>query len=130
MDQNELAQRMHQGQSFLLANDSQFLGKLTFSKYDSESIFSRYGPYGNRYSSTNTAGAGMLYKPKFDTLPTMFIAGDNDAAKREVSKIMEDFGWEVLVSGGLPASRELEAMALVWIRSSIVNGRHHAFKML
>lgn len=78
----------------------------------------------------NTVGADMMYKPDFELHPTMFIAGDDAEAKNQVSSIATLFGWEPLDSGPLAASRELEAMALVWIRNSMTNGRHHAFKLL
>lgn len=37
----------------ILANDGQFLGVISCSRYDTLSIFNRYGDYGNRYSSTS-----------------------------------------------------------------------------
>ncbi len=36
--------------SYMEAADGTFLGKLTPNRYDNESIFNRYGPYGNRFS--------------------------------------------------------------------------------
>jgi predicted dinucleotide-binding enzyme len=78
----------------------------------------------------NTVGADMMYQPDFELKPTMFVAGDDAEAKQQVSAIITLFGWNPLDAGGLITSRELEAMALVWIRNSMVNGRHHALKML
>jgi hypothetical protein len=79
----------------------------------------------------NTVGADLMYKPDFGgTKPTMFIAGNDADAKQQVSDMVMAFGWEPLDAGSLTASRELEAMALVWIRNSMSSGRNHAFKML
>ena len=78
----------------------------------------------------NTVGADGMYQPDFELKPTMFVAGDDAEAKQQVSALITLFGWDPLDSGPLVASRELEAMALVWIRNSMTNGRHHAFKLL
>jgi len=79
----------------------------------------------------NNTGAAMMYHPKLSATPTMFIAGDDQEAKQQViDTLVTPFGWDVLDSGPLVAARELEAMALVWIRNSAVNGVEHAFKML
>ena len=71
-----------------------------------------------------------MYKPDLSATPTMFMAGDDAEAKQQVSDIIAMFGWEALDSGGLICARELEAMALVWIRNSAATGAPHAFKML
>src|SRR5206468_597785 len=55
----------------------------------------------------NTVGADAMYKPDFESKPTMFLAGNDDAAKRQAVAIIESFGWEPLDSGGLIAAREL-----------------------
>lgn len=78
----------------------------------------------------NTTGADMMYKPHLHDKPTMFIAGDDGDAKRQVSEILDKFGWEVLDTGPLITARELEPMGVVWVRNAAVNGREHAFKML
>lgn len=78
----------------------------------------------------NTVGADLMYRPQLSATPTMFLAGDDMAAKEQVSDIVTAFGWEALDNGPLSAARELEAMVAVWIRNSMANGRDHAFKML
>jgi predicted dinucleotide-binding enzyme len=78
----------------------------------------------------NTVGAAIMYKPEFSQTPTMFIAGDDPDAKKQVADIAKAFGWEPLDTGGLASARELEAMALVWIRNSAATHEPHAFKML
>ena len=41
------------GDSYLVAQDGQFLGKITDNQYDSDSILNEYGPYGSQYSNTS-----------------------------------------------------------------------------
>jgi len=48
--QNQVQARQMSGDSFIQAADGTFLGSLRPNKYDQDSIFNRYGPYGNRYS--------------------------------------------------------------------------------
>lgn len=63
----------------------------------------------------------------------MFICGKDDAAKKKVAGIVEDFGFknEVIDAGGIEASRYLEALAMVWITYAFRNEtRNHAFKLL
>ena len=61
----------------------------------------------------------------------MFIAGNNDDAKKKVSAILKDFGWGVVDVGGVESSRYLEAMCMVWVLSAIrTNNWNQAFKLL
>jgi len=41
------------GPSYLIAQDKQFLGRVTENAYDPDSLLNRYGPYGSRYSQTS-----------------------------------------------------------------------------
>lgn len=63
--------------------------------------------------------------------PTMFIAGDDAAAKGAVLEILDAFGWETSDIGGIEASRYLEGLAMVWILHGFRTGTwKHAFKLL
>ena len=44
---------MPTGDSFLEAQDGQYLGKITADRYDNSSILNEYGPYGSPYSTTS-----------------------------------------------------------------------------
>jgi hypothetical protein len=50
--QSDIETKQLRGESFIVAGDGTFLGKLNPNVYDNESIFNQYGPYGNRYSQT------------------------------------------------------------------------------
>lgn len=86
----------------------------------------------NVVKAFNTVGSAEMVSPKFTGgPPTMFIAGNNDAAKEQVTGILRDFGWETADLGGIEAARYLEPMCFAWIAYGIKNnGWHHAFKML
>ncbi len=82
----------------------------------------------------NIIGNAHMIDPHFaGGLPTMFIAGNDESAKKTVAGIVESFGWknEVIDMGGIEESRGLEAMAVVWIHYGIRSGSwNHAFKLL
>lgn len=51
---NEQAQQTSSdNESYLIAQDGQFLGKITNNNYDTDSILNEYGPYGSAYSTTS-----------------------------------------------------------------------------
>ena len=63
--------------------------------------------------------------------PTMLIAGNDDTAKKTVTDLLTDTGWEVADLGGIEASRHLEAICIAWVLYGIGSGGwDHAFKVL
>ena len=80
----------------------------------------------------NTVGNAFMFRPQFPGgPPDMFIAGNDEGAKKEVTGILKDFGWGVVDLGGIEASRYLEAMCMVWVLSAARSGNwNQAFKML
>lgn len=63
--------------------------------------------------------------------PTMFICGNDESAKKEVSDILIDFGWEVDDLGKVEAARAIEPLCILWcIPGFLRNDWRHAFKML
>jgi hypothetical protein len=73
------------GDSYLLADDGQYLGKITSNIYDTASILNEYGPYGSKYSMTSIFnpysqygspyGAYSVNNPYSTTPPKLFIGG-------------------------------------------------------
>ena len=53
MTQGEYEMRVRRQDSFLLAQDGQFLGMLSANKYQSDSVMNEYESYGSKYSSTS-----------------------------------------------------------------------------
>ncbi len=80
----------------------------------------------------NSIGSGYMYKPKFEEgQPTMFICGNNEEAKSTVTGILENFGWDVMDSGGIEASNALEGLCIIWCARGFKEGQwNHAFKLL
>ena len=80
----------------------------------------------------NTVGNQYFVDPQFEGgPPTMFIAGNDDAAKRDVVKIIESFGWESADLGGIESARYLEPMCMAWVVYGARTGTwHHAFRLL
>jgi len=65
------------------------------------------------------------------TRPTMFICGNDDAAKREVGQLLDRFGWEVEDLGAAEAARAIEPLAMLWCIPGFRENRWtHAFKLL
>jgi 8-hydroxy-5-deazaflavin:NADPH oxidoreductase len=80
----------------------------------------------------NTVGHQYFVDPRFaGGPPSMFIAGNDAAAKDEVAKIVRSFGWESVDLGSIESSRYLEAMCVAWLLYGARTGTwHHAFKLL
>jgi 8-hydroxy-5-deazaflavin:NADPH oxidoreductase len=80
----------------------------------------------------NTVGNEYFVDPQFaGGPPTMFVAGNDDAAKDVVAQILTSFGWESADLGGIEASRYLEPMCVAWLAYGRRSGTwHHAFKLL
>ena len=63
--------------------------------------------------------------------PTMFIAGDDAAAKAEATTILTQFGWETEDCGPAAAARAIEPLCILWcIPGFAKNDWVHAFKLL
>jgi 8-hydroxy-5-deazaflavin:NADPH oxidoreductase len=80
----------------------------------------------------NTVGNALMFRPDLPGgPPDMFICGNHEDAKKQVTSILVDFGWGVIDLGGIEASRYLEAMCMVWVLHGIQSGSwRHAFKLL
>ena len=63
--------------------------------------------------------------------PTMFICGNDAAAKAEVVTILGDFGWDVEDLGAAEAARAIEPLCILWcIPGFLRNQWMHAFKLM
>ncbi|HET6768899.1 MAG TPA: NAD(P)-binding domain-containing protein [Chitinophagaceae bacterium] len=77
-------------------------------------------------------GNAFMYRPDFDgNIPTMFICGNDDEAKKTVTTILTSFGWETEDMGKMEAARAIEPLCILWcIPGFIRNQWTHAFKLL
>jgi len=80
----------------------------------------------------NSVGAACMIDPQFKGgKPTMFIAGNDAAAKRTTTAILTEFGWETEDLGGAEAARAIEPLCMLWcIPGFQKNDWVHAFKLL
>jgi len=80
----------------------------------------------------NSVGNAVMYKPKFtDGMPTMFICGNDEGAKKTVISILSAFGYETEDLGKVEAARAIEPLCILWcIPGFIKNQWNHAFKLL
>jgi predicted dinucleotide-binding enzyme len=88
-------------------------------------------PAGNFVKAFNSVGAAEMVNPKFATRPTMFICGNDAAAKKMVTGILDQFGWETADMGKAESARAIEPLCMLWcIRGFNENKWDHAFKLL
>jgi hypothetical protein len=80
----------------------------------------------------NSVGAPLMVNPQFNGIkPTMFICGNDDAAKQTVTEILDQFGWETADMGKVEAARAIEPLCMLWcIPGFTRNQWSHAFKLL
>jgi 8-hydroxy-5-deazaflavin:NADPH oxidoreductase len=79
----------------------------------------------------NSVGNAFMYKPKFDSTPTMFICGNDDGAKQTVTTILTSFGWETEDVGKVEAARAIEPLCILWCAPGFLRNQWtHAFKLL
>lgn len=80
----------------------------------------------------NSVGNAAMVNPQFKGgRPTMFICGNDEAAKKTVSIIVDQFGWEAADMGKVEAARAIEPLCMLWcIPGFLRNDWVHAFKLL
>ena len=87
----------------------------------------RLAPGARVVKAFNTYGWENFANPRYpnaaDLQPLMFLAGDDADAKRMVAGLATDIGFEPFDAGNLRAARELEPLAMLWIRRALSEGR-------
>lgn len=92
----------------------------------------RWLPNAKVVKAFNTVTAAHMVNPKLmGGPPTMFIAGNDKAAKAQVRETLTKFGWESVDIGSIEGARLLEPLAMLWITYAFQNDHWtHAFKLL
>jgi len=77
-------------------------------------------------------GNAFMVDPSFGAeKPTMFICGNDDAAKGDVKAVLDEFGWDVADMGTAKGARAIEPLCQLWcIPGMRGGGWAHAFRML
>ena len=105
-----------------------------FTTYDASLMeqLQRDFPDAHFVKAFNSVGNNAMVNPDFPGgKPTMFICGNNEAAKKSVSGILDQFGWETADMGAAEAARAIEPLCMLWcIPGFLHNQWTHAFKLL
>lgn len=110
-------------------------GVLQFFTGPNESLMEKIQallPAAKLVKAFSSVGNGLMYKPQLQGgIPTMFISGNDDEAKKVVTDILTSFGWETEDMGRAEAARAIEPLCILWcIPGFIKNQWTHAFKLL
>ena len=110
-------------------------GVLKFFTTLDESLMERLQrefPKARLVKAFNSVGSAHMVEPKFaGGPPSMFICGNDDAAKQTVAGVAERFGWQPVDMGKAEAARAIEPLCMLWcIPGFLRNEWSHAFKLL
>jgi predicted dinucleotide-binding enzyme len=80
----------------------------------------------------SSVGNAHMVDPKFaGGPPTMFICGNDAAAKAAVTQLLSEMGWETADMGAVEAARAIEPLCMLWcIPGLLRNEWAHAFKLV
>ena len=80
----------------------------------------------------NSVGAAHMIDPQFaGGPPTMFIAGNHEGAKAQVSALLREVGWDVADMGSAVAARAIEPLAMLWCIPGLRDNQwNHGFRLL
>ena len=85
----------------------------------------------NFVKAFSCVGNAFMIDPKFESKPTMFICGNSEKAKNEVTQLLEEVGWESADFGKVQSARAIEPLCILWcIPGLLKNEWMHAFKLL
>ena len=92
----------------------------------------RWMPDARVVKALNTVNARLMVDPDVaGGPPTMFIAGNDESARGDVSEFLNEIGWDVADLGPIQAARYIEGMAMCWIWYGFAHDKwDHAFKLL
>lgn len=109
-------------------------GVIVYFTNANESLMERLqnkAPNARFVKAFNSVGSAFMVNPKFPSPPSMFICGNDAAAKTETTEILHAFGWETIDMGAVEAARPIEALCQLWcIPGFLRNDWAHAFKYL
>ncbi|MEZ4368807.1 MAG: hypothetical protein R2939_21390 [Kofleriaceae bacterium] len=77
-------------------------------------------------------GNAHMVNPDFGGLrPSMFICGDDPAAKAVATTLLDQLGWDAEDMGAVEAARAIEPLCMLWCIPGLRGGAwNHAFKVL
>ena len=89
-------------------------------------------PQARLVKAFSCVGHAFMVNPYFQGgPPTMFICGNDAAAKAIVQDILDQFGWETADMGSVIAARAIEPLCMLWCIPGFLRKEWgHAFKLL
>jgi predicted dinucleotide-binding enzyme len=110
-------------------------GVLKFFTHLDESLMERLQqefPTVRFVKAFNSVGNTRMVNPQFRAgKPTMFICGNEEAAKQIVKGVLDQFGWETEDMGKMEAARAIEPLCMLWCIPGFLHQQwNHAFKLL
>jgi 8-hydroxy-5-deazaflavin:NADPH oxidoreductase len=111
-------------------------GVWQFFTSQTESLMERLqmlAPEARFVKAFNSVGSALMVNPDFDGVkPTMFICGNDDRAKSEVTTILNQFGFDVADMGAVEGARAIEPLCMLWCIPGLLRNSwtSHAFKLL
>lgn len=110
-------------------------GVLRFFTGPNESLMERLqraAPKAHFVKAFSCVGHAFMVNPDFGgEKPTMFVCGDDGAAKADVVAVLERFGWAHEDVGGVKAARAIEPLCQLWCLPGFLRGQWtHAFRLL
>ena len=110
-------------------------GVLQYFTSQNDSLMERLqklAPDGRFVKAFSCIGNAFMVNPDFGGVkPTMFICGNDAAAKRAVTNILDQFGFDVADMGAVEGARAIEPLCILWcIPGFLRNQWTHAFKLL
>jgi predicted dinucleotide-binding enzyme len=120
-----------------IANEPPEDGVLKFFTSPNDSLMERLQnafPDAKFVKAFNSVGSALMVNPAFPggAKGTMFYCGNDDAAKKSVVRIIEQFGWEPADMGTAKAARAIEPLCQLWCIPGFRSNEwtSHAFHML
>lgn len=110
-------------------------GVIRFFTDSNESLMERLQtavPEASFVKAFSSVGNALMIDPHVQGgPPSMFICGNDAAAKANVGDLLRDVGWEVEDMGTVKAARAIEPLCILWcIPGFINNDWMHAFKVV
>jgi predicted dinucleotide-binding enzyme len=109
-------------------------GALRYFTGANESLLQRLqakAPQARFVKAWNSVGNAVMVNPSLGATPSMFICGNDAAAKHEVGEILTRFGHEAVDVGGVELGVAVEALCILWCAPGFLrNDWVHAFKYL
>lgn len=92
----------------------------------------RLAPAAKFVKAFSCVGNAFMVNPDFGgEKPTMFICGDDAAAKRQVQDVLARFGWDWEDVGGVEGARAIEPLCILWCAPGFLRGQwNHAYRVL